>query len=114
MQKMFQKLLQEHGSDLIYSHDGQEEAIRGFFRMVNSTSWQSIEKEATPLGEMSRGQYVYIGSPEHSIREGETLQRGAKSYLIRRAEPVWYKDALIYVWALCVEKGVNDTWGTQS
>ena len=34
--------------------------------------------------------------------------------VLRRVEPYWYRNQAIYLWGLCVEKGVNDTWGSQS
>ena len=36
------------------------------------------------------------------------------SYLLRRVERFYYQNQPLYLWGLCVEKGVNDTWGTQS
>lgn len=91
-----------------------EKTVRGFFRAVNTTSWQSLESEATPLGEISRGQYAYIGPIGAAVKEGDTLRLGEKTYLFRRVEPYYYGNQKVYVWGLCVEKGVNDTWGTQS
>ena len=70
--------------------------------------------EATLLGEISRGQYAYIGPVDVEIREGDTLTLGEKTYLFRRVEPYYYGNEAIYNWGLCVEKGVNDTWGSQS
>ena len=43
-----------------------------------------------------------------------SLSLGEKTYLLRRAEVFYYGNEPLYRWALCVEKGVNDTWGTQS
>jgi hypothetical protein len=42
------------------------------------------------------------------------LTIGGGSYIFRRVEPYWYGDEKVYLWGLCVEKGVNDTWGSQS
>jgi len=95
---------------------GTEETktARGFFRAVNSKSWQSMESEVSLLGEITRGQYAYIGPVDVAVREGDTLLLGGKSYLFRRVEPYYYGNQAIYNWGLCVEKGVNDTWGSQS
>ena len=48
------------------------------------------------------------------VGEGDTLTLGDKTYLLRRVEPYWYRNQAIYLWGLCVEKGVNDTWGSRS
>ena len=37
-----------------------------------------------------------------------------KSRLYDPAEVYYYSNQAVYQWGLCVEKGVNDTWGTQS
>ena len=66
------------------------------------------------LGEVCRGQYVYLGPADVAVKEGDTLLLGEKSYLFRRVEPYYFGNQPIYQWGLCVEKGVNDTWGTQS
>ena len=73
-----------------------------------------MESEATLLGEISRGQYAYLGPAEVVVQEGDTLTLGGKSYLLRRVERFYYQNQPLYLWGLCVEKGVNDTWGTQS
>ena len=114
MRKMVEKIMQQHGTDVTIVSKGTEKTARGFFRAVNSKSWQSVESEATMLGEITRGQYVYMGPVGVSIQEGDTLRLGGRSYLLRRVEPYYYGNQAVYQWALCVEKGVNDTWGTQS
>lgn len=114
MQAMVEKLLHSYGTDLLLTGMNGSRTIRGFFRAVNSQSWQSMESEATLLGELSRGQYVYIGPANGGVREGDTITLGEKNYLIRRVEPYYYGNCPLYQWGLCVEKGVNDTWGSQS
>ena len=48
------------------------------------------------------------------VQEGDTLTLGDKTYLFRRAELYYYHNQPVYQWGLCVEKGVNDTWASQS
>ena len=55
-----------------------------------------------------------MGPIEGDVREGDTLGLGEKTYLVRRVEIYYFADAALYQWGLCVEKGVNDTWGIQS
>ena len=108
------KLKEKYGTDMVLCHGQTETTVRGFFRAVNSKSWQSMENEVSPLGEMSRGQYAYIGPVGAAAEEGDTVKLGEKTYLFRRVEPYHYGNQTVYLWGLCVEKGVNDTWGTQS
>ena len=114
MRQMIEQILKDFGTDLIL-HQGEEvRTVRGFFRAVNSKSWQSMESEATLLGEITRGQYMYIGPADGGGKEGDTLALGDKSYLIRRMELYYFGNQPVYQWGLCVEKGVNDIWGSQS
>ena len=114
MEQMIKKLLYDHGTDMVLTGGAGSKIVRGFFRAVNSKSWQSMESEATLLGEITRGQYAYIGPADGGAMEGDALEVGGKSYLLRRVEYYYYKDLALYQWGLCVEKGVNDVWGSQS
>ena len=114
MQQTMEKLMSRYGTDMTIVSGGNETTVRAFFRAVNSKSWQNMESVVSLLGEISRGQYVYIGPADVAVKEGDTLLLGEKSYLFRRVEPYYFGNQPIYQWGLCVEKGVNDTWGTQS
>lgn len=114
MKRMVDKILQQYGTEVTLQGSSGERTVRCFFQPVNSTSWQSIESVASPLGEITRGQYTYVGPTDVALVEGDTLILGARDYLIRRVEPYYYSGQAVYIWGLCVEKGVNDTWGSQS
>jgi len=114
MRNMVAQVLQTYGTDLVLTGADGVKTLRGFFRAVNSKSWQSMESEATLLGEITRGQYTYIGPADGGAREGDTLTLGDRNYIFRRVEPYYYENQPLYQWGLCVEKGVNDTWGSQS
>jgi hypothetical protein len=114
MRQTVEKVLSRHGTDLTIVSGLERKTVRGFFRAVNSKSWQSMESEATLLGEITRGQYVYMGPVDAAVQEGDTLLLGNSSYLFRRTELYYYGNQPVYQWGLCVEKGVNDTWGIQS
>ena len=114
MKSVIESVMRAHGTDMTIEGSEESKTVRGFFRAVNSKSWQSMESEVSLLGEITRGQYAYIGPVDVIVREGDTLLLGGKSYLFRRVEPYYYGNQAIYCWGLCVEKGVNDTWGSQS
>ena len=103
-----------HGTDLTIVSGEETKTVRGFFRAVNSKSWQSMESEASLLGEITRGQYVYMGPVSAAVKEGDSLALGNRNYLFRRTELYYYGNQPVYQWGLCVEKGVNDTWGIPS
>ncbi len=114
MVQKIQHILTLHGTDLTVQSGENTKTVRGFFQAVNSKSWQSMESEASLLGEITRGQYLYLGPADGGLGEGDTLVLGQKQYLLRRVEDYYYGNQAIYQWGLCVEKGVNDIWGTQS
>lgn len=114
MRRMVDKIFNQYGTDLILTSGGETKALRGFFRAVNSRSWQSMEAVTTPLGEISRGQYSYIGPAEVVVAEGDTLTLDGRAYLFRRVEPYYYGNEIVYYWGLCMEKGGNQTWGSRS
>ena len=114
MNMAMEPLFTRWGTDMTIVSEGTTKTVRGFFRAVNSKSWQNMESVVSLLGEISRGQYVYLGPADREVKEGDTLLLGEKSYLFRRVEPYYFGNQPIYLWGLCVEKGVNDTWGTQS
>lgn len=114
MRTVVEQVMAKHGTAMTITSGGVNKTVRGFFRAVNSQSWMSMESEASLLGEITRGQYVYMGPVGAGIREGDTLTLGGRSYLLRRVENYYYGDQAVYQWGLCVEKGVNGIWGTQS
>ena len=114
MRRAVEKVMANHGTDLTIVSGEENKTVRGFFRAVNSKSWQSMESEASLLGEITRGQYVYMGPVAAAVKEGDSLILGNRSYLFRRTELDYYGNQPVYQWGLCVEKGVNDTWGIPS
>lgn len=114
MRRMADGIFRQYGTSMGVTHGGTAKQIKGFFQPVRSKSWQSLVNAATPLGEIPRGQYVYIGPAGVEVAIGDELTVGGRGYLFRRVEPYYYGDETVYIWGLCVEKGVNDTWGSQS
>ena len=55
-----------------------------------------------------------MGPVAAEVKEGDTLILGERRYLFRRTERYYYGNQAVYQWGLCVERGVNDTWGIQS
>ncbi len=114
MRRMVDGILKQYGTAMTLTQGAGTVRIKGFFQPVRSKSWQSMVDLATPLGELPRGQYVYIGPAGTPVSDGDVLTVGEKRYFLRRVERYYYGDEALYTWGLCVEKGVNDTWGSQS
>lgn len=112
MRKTVDVILQKYGTEVVLQRQQEDVEVRCFFQQVNSTSWQSLEHAASPLGYGSRAEYLCIAPADAGIRENETLRVGNRSYLAQRVEDYRYCGEVVYQWGLCVEKGGADTWGT--
>ena len=112
MHRMVQTILQQYGTAIRISGPEGERMVKGFFQPVRSKSLQSIVHEESPLGLVSRRQYIFIGSGDLEMEEDAVLTLEEKQYLLRRVEKYRYGDQTVYTWALCVEKGEDDTWGS--
>ena len=109
MRQKIGKILDTYGVSI--TRKAEEITYRGFFQPVRSKSWQYLEGNYSPLGEVPRGQYVYIGPADQAIDVGGTLEVGGKDYMVRRVEPVYHGEEVAYFWGMCVEKGGEDNWG---
>ena len=111
MRRMVEKILDSYGAAVTLEGQSGEHTLRAFFQPVRSKSWQYLEGNYSPLGEVPRGQYVYIGPVEPEARVGDTLRVGGRNYWLRRTELIQDREGPVYCWGMCVEKGGEDTWG---
>lgn len=111
MRRMIDKILRQYGLAARVRHHGTLYDVRIFFQPSMAKTLQRMEPEVSPLGIVPRGQYLYIGPAGQDLAEGDEVHVGGKVYSVRRAEV--YQDAggPVYWWGLCVEGGVEDTWG---
>ena len=114
MRQMVGKILRTYGTAMTLSRGGDVWEIFAFFQPVRSKSWQYLEGNYSPLGEIPRGQFVYIGPVEPGAQAGDTLTVDGKNYWLRRAELIRDGNGPVYCWGMCVEKGGEDNWGRQS
>ncbi len=110
---MISKILNTYGTAVTLCHKGQNYAVRVLFQPVRSKSWKYLNGEYSPLGEISRGQYVYIGPVDPVAEAGDTVCVGSKAYLVRQTEQIYDANGPVYCWGMCVEKGGEDNWGTR-
>ena len=108
---MVGKILETYGIAAVLHQEDVTFAIRVFFQPVRTKSWQYLEGNYSPLGEIPRGQYVYIGPVEPAAAAGDTLTVNGKNYWLRRTELILDANGPVYCWGICVEKGGEDTWG---
>ena len=68
--------------------------------------------EPGPLGVEAGNRAVYIGPAKPELRAGDLVEAGDRRYRVRRAQVVYQGDGPLYCWAMCTEKGGEDTWGS--
>ena len=111
MRIMVEKILRSYGAAVTLQRGEETFSVRGFFQPVRSKSWQYLEGNYSPLGEIPRGQYVYIGPVEPKAEAGDTVTVLEKDYWVRRSELITDANGPVYCWGMCVEKGGEDNWG---
>ena len=111
MEDRLNDILSGYGSDLVLYHQGKGYELKAFFRPVQSKSWSYLEGEYSPLGEIPRGQYVYIGPADPRAEVGDDIRINYTFYRVRRSEIIMGTFGPLYCWAICVEKDGDDTWG---
>ena len=110
MEKLFTRLFQRYGTELILGNGEGCWTLTGVLFSVNSRSWQNMERAFVALGEIPRGQYICILPASAEVKAGYTVTNHIQSYEIRRAEIVRAGATPVYYWCLCVEKGEEDVW----
>jgi len=111
MKQKILEILNTYGMEMVLKSSVGAIKFHGFFQPVRSKSWQYLEGNYSPLGEVPRGQYVYMGPGSLHLKMGDTLTVENRDYMVRRVEPVYYGKEIAYYWGMCVEKGGADTWG---
>ena len=107
---MIGKLLEQYGTRV----ELQEQSVRALFQPMTGRLERLAVREPEPLGCASGKRFVYIGPVEPMPREDGELTVAGKAYLVRTVYLVPGNDGPAYCWAMCVEKGREDTWGTNS
>ena len=106
MELVLERIVDRYGTDILWQHEGKEEALRGFFQPVTSRSWQKMLREVSPLGEVSTALYIYSGAVSRELNPGDLLTVGRRDYRVRRTEILYDHQGPAYLWALCERKGV--------
>lgn len=110
MRAMVDKILRQYGMGMTLVSEDGERTVWGFFQPVRSKSFQNMIHVERPLGMVERGQYIYIGSPEEILREGDRLDVDGRKFVVQRTEPYYYGSEAVYVWGLCAQKGGEEAW----
>ena len=111
---MVAKILKKYGTAMTLCRGEESWEVRAFLQPVLSKGWDTSDAEYSPLGEIPRGRYVYIGPTVPEAAAGDTVLMDGKAYLMRRCDVIRDGKGPVYCWGLCLEKGGEDDWGRQS
>lgn len=112
MRGIIEAIIESYGSTVTAVCGEESTSFRAFLQLVTSKSWQNMERVFGPLGEIPRGQYLYIGPADRDIAGADYLRCGGTDYIVRRADPILVGDEALFVWGLCVRKGADDPWSS--
>ena len=76
-------LMEHYGSSLRLCRDGEVTEFKAFLQPVTSKSWQNMERLFGDLGEVPRGQYLYLGPRSVCLSAGDELETGEQAYIVR-------------------------------
>lgn len=112
MRRMVEKMMTCHGRDLILTRGEERFSLRGFFQPVTGKVERLALVQMGPLGQESRERFIYIGPAEPEARQGDLIEAGSTVYQVRSAQVIEGNNGPMYCWAMCVEKGSEDSWGS--
>ena len=108
MPELLEKLIDEFGTEMTLRQRDSAVTVRGFLRRSGS---QAPESQMCALGEVPRGQYLYLGPAVPMAQAGDILELEGKGYVFRDTEPIRLGDRTLYCRGICRETGGEDTWG---
>ena len=107
MRRMVEKILTCYGREMTIHRAGKTFPVRGFLQPVTGTAKQMAQMEASPLGMVPQGRYTYLGPLEPGLQVGDLVAVEERVWVVRQAQDI----SGAYTWAMCAEKGCEDTWG---
>ncbi|MCQ2484827.1 MAG: hypothetical protein MJ168_05785 [Clostridia bacterium] len=78
----------------------------GFIQPLRYKNKMYLNGVNTVIGFNSQGHYLYIGPPNHdlsSVSGDIWLESNGKKYTVDRCEKVYFKNDVIYIWAIIRE-----------
>lgn len=101
-----------YGQDLVVVQGAERRSVRGFLQPVTGKVERLALPEMGALGRESRERFVYIGPAEPELEPGNWVEADGKAYHVRSAQVIWGDGQPVYCWAMCVEMGGEDLWGS--
>lgn len=112
MKALIESILQGYGSLATITDGESARTFRAFIQPVTEKGWQNTKKIIASLGQVPKGQYVYIGPAEVELTQGQRLETRGQTFLVRRCEKVFLGEEAMYTWALLTKAGGADPWNS--
>lgn len=98
----------KYGQDItLKGNNGWSSATYGgFIQPLRYKNKMYLNGVNTVIGFNSQGHYLYIGPPNHdltTLSSDKWLEAGDKKYTIDRCEKVYFKNEVVYIWAIIRE-----------
>lgn len=106
MKHLIESLIRQYGNDVRITHGDQTYDTKAFFQLVTSKSWQNMERMIPSIGEVPRGQFLYLGLPDVALSGYDSIELDGRLFIVRRADAILYQSKRLFIWGLCVEGGV--------
>lgn len=103
-------LLEKYG--MVVTVEG--ERIWALFQPVTGKLERLAAAHPGPLGQESGGRYVYIGPLVPELQVDMKLEALGRSWEVRSVQRINGYNGPAYQWALCVGKGWEEPWSTNS
>lgn len=109
---MVEKLLRCYGTELVVQTALGDETVWALLQPVTGKTERLAKLHRDVLGRENAGQYLYIGPVEPEPAVMGVIRAAGKQYRVRTVEQIYGFGEPVYCWAMCVEKGGADQWGT--
>ena len=78
----------------------------GFIQPLRYKNKMYLNGVNTVIGFNSQGHYLYIGPPDHDVSRLDSeqwIESNSQKFTVDRSEKVYFKNEVIYVWAIIRE-----------
>ena len=103
-QRVWNRLFRQYGSDVVLSDGpGTAVSLRAMIHPLRYKNKMYLQGAYTDIGYVDPGFYLYIGPGEYALDElsrDAMVQMGKRSFVIDRAERVFYRGKSLYCWAV--------------
>ena len=101
-------MFEKYGQDVILKSDDNwsSATFGGFIQPLRYKNKMYLNGVNTVIGFNSQGHYLYIGPPNHDLTQltgGQWLESCGKKFTVDRSEKVYFKNEVIYIWAIIRE-----------